>query len=72
MLVKSMKGERSELFPCNRIATTTYEDGIKVEVSPGGIVINLPADADALYVMNEKGDTIDSYRWPPKSKKVTE
>lgn len=26
--------------------------------------VYLPQDGDAAYIMNDKGDTIDSYRWP--------
>jgi hypothetical protein len=28
--------------------------------------LQLPEDGEVAYIMNDGGDTIDSYRWPPK------
>jgi hypothetical protein len=60
------------MYPCTHYAVETVEadspaatlglgtPGIRVELSPGGRVLRLPEDGERIYVMNARGDTIQS------------
>jgi hypothetical protein len=77
MLIKVVKEDGEEMYECvhyavrevteesvaARIGTTV---GIYLELS-GGQTIHLPTDGRVAYVMNDKGDTVDAHRWPPRS-----
>ena len=60
------KDER--IYTCSHVSVLEQESGLVMELSPSGIKLHLPLDGDAIYVSNDRGDTIDSYRWPPKPK----
>lgn len=32
--------------------------------------LHVPRDGSVIYVMNEKGDVVDGYRWPPRNKQT--
>jgi hypothetical protein len=84
MLVKVIAGGASCTYQCMHVAVTNLPDpgqpdrskaetvGIEIELGPSGPTICLPEDGDAAYIMNDAGDTVDSYRWPPKSAKGKE
>lgn len=42
------------------------EIGISVELCPSGQIVQLPRDGEELFVMNERGGTVDRFRWPPR------
>ena len=69
MLVKLMMGGRKgeQLFQCEHLTKTFPADltGVEVELAPGGELLKLPDDGEVIYVMNDKGDTVDSIRWVP-------
>lgn len=70
--VKLVNNNREQIFPCTHIQVDRWEDRIQVEIQPGTKIIEIPRDGQVIYVMNERGDTIDSYPWPPKSKVTKE
>lgn len=70
--VKIVDRNREEIFPCTHIQVDRYSDCVRVEIQPGPTILEVPRDGQVIYVMNERGDTIDSYPWPPRSKKQKE
>ena len=70
MFVKVLHQGKEQMYACQNTTKTTYpEDGhIVFEITPGP-TLELPGDADAIFVMNDKGDTIDSVRAPKEGRK---
>lgn len=67
MLIKLVGEEgRSRMYECSHVQFTHLSDGIEAELGSKGPTLRLPDDGRAIYVMNDRGDTVDSYRWPPK------
>lgn len=67
MLVKLVNGSKSDTGGCDNIVVTNLVDKIQIEMVKASKVvrtINLPDDGNTVYVMNDGGDTIDTYRWP--------
>lgn len=44
-----------------------FRAGVHLTLFPSGREITLPDDGDTIYVTNQLGKTIDTYRWPPKN-----
>ncbi len=74
--VKLINGSERYLHECVSITITHLPDvdgsGIIFSLSPSKVRLALPTDGSELYIMNENGDTVDSYRWPPKNKEASE
>lgn len=68
MLIKVVNGKQETVKPMRypHYTVTHLSDGLLMELGTKGPTIRLPDDGEAIFVMNDKGDTIDSYRWPPK------
>lgn len=64
MLVKLVSGNVHRTYQCSHNQITYYPDRIQVELMPSGRIMNLPEDGEAIYIMNDRGDTTDSLRWP--------
>lgn len=63
-------GVEEHAWPCAFYEVTKYEEGPdagKYKIQAAGRVVVIPDDADAIYVENQKGDTV--YRYPNKSSK---
>lgn len=77
MLVKIVNNAgTTRMHECRHYAVTVVSNdsvaaslgadiGIHLELS-GGERLSLPRDGQAIYVMNDAGDTVDAYRWPPR------
>jgi hypothetical protein len=65
MLVKTVKGRDHSTRECRHVQVTHWPDRVEIEVCPGGPTIELPRDGEVVYLMNDRGDTVDSYRWQP-------
>lgn len=74
-------GDAFEVFPCGHYTVTHVHEGSQaiargLEASPGvrldlsnpSRTLRLPQDGTVAYVMNDRGDTIDTYRWPPRDR----
>ena len=73
-------GDAFEVYPCGHYTVTHVHEGSQaiergLETSPGVRLdlsnphrtLRLPQDGTVAYVMNDRGDTIDTYRWPPRA-----
>ncbi len=67
MVVKLVSdgGTREQIFICANVTKMSipHEEGLIIELTPGP-VLRIPEDGDVVYIMNDRGDTIDSYRYP--------
>lgn len=83
MLVKIIKQDgRQFTYQCSHIGVTTVSEGcpaalsgldvpgVTLELMPKGPTLRLPDDGEVVYVMNDAGNTVDSYRWPPEKKEM--
>lgn len=73
--VKVKRGGESVYHSCSHLSIKTVSPeslaareklaapGITFELSTG-VVIELPRDGDALYIVNDQGVTIDAHYWP--------
>ena len=56
---------------------TTLEEFVRVhralqsrDIGTEKHTLHVPRDGSVIYVMNEKGDVVDGYRWPPRNKQT--
>jgi hypothetical protein len=71
MLVKTIKygnrGRKTHEYPCTHIALEEYEGGIHFEICGGPptvpTMIEMPQQCDEFYVMDDGGNTQDSWKW---------
>jgi len=66
MLVRLITKEGSHTYQCEHVEVLESDEGVRVSVLPKGPTLRLPEDGERIYMMNDRGDTVDSYRWPPK------
>lgn len=64
MVLKAISGATETILLCDNIRVQYGEDLIEIEMTPGGRKIVLPADADTVYVMNDRRQTVATYRHP--------
>lgn len=78
--INLMKDGKKTVLPCSQYTVTEVEENspaAELELQEVGIHIalgdkpensrriHLPTDGDTVYITNQSGKTIDSYRWPP-------
>lgn len=69
MVIKVIKGNHETTYPCQHHAVTHGKDKMVMEIVQSAskrVTVELPRDGDIIYVMNDHGKTVDSFRWPPK------
>lgn len=56
---------------------TTLEEFVRVhralqerDIGTDKHTLHVPRDGSVVYVMNDKGDVVDGYRWPPRNKQT--
>jgi hypothetical protein len=62
-------GKEKMYPPCTEYSATPSEEKIEIELTREKEIvgkIELPQDGEVVFVMNDKGDNVDSYRYPPK------
>lgn len=63
--VITKRGGTSDTYDCEHVHKDTKPDGkIEVVIHPQGVSFTLQERGDAVYEMNEQGDTTDCLRWP--------
>lgn len=85
MYVKIMRGASERLYQCTHIEVTHYpvggasrhlftpdQIGVEVQCCPAGPNLRLPRDGDVIYITNDRGDTVSSFRPSEASKKQWE
>lgn len=70
MVIKVQNRSRFRMptYSCHHFNVTELETGIEIRLigGPGdGTQVTLPDDGHKVFIENDKGDTIDSYTWPP-------
>ena len=71
MLVKTIKygnrGRKTHEYPCTHIALEEHDAGIRFEICGGPPtvppVLDMPSQVDEFYVMDDGGNTQDSWKW---------
>lgn len=80
MHVKAFKGSTESTYPCTHVVRSDLPDGKAVDAPATGIRvklcggptdgpghIDLPADADIVYILADTtGNAMSVYRWPPR------
>lgn len=82
MYVKIMRGANERLFQCTHIEVTHYpvggasrqlftpdQIGTEVQCCPSGPNLRIPRDGDVIYITNDRGDTVSSFRATAEAKK---
>lgn len=77
--VKVVKGDRHVVYPCDYYEVTEVREdcfaakenlaivGRTFELREPNRVVRQPEDGERVHVMNNNGDTIANYWWPPKA-----
>lgn len=76
MQVKIVNGFKEHIYQCEDIDVTRFPDdgpnrqhftpdqiGIEVRCCPRGPTLRIPRDGEVIYVMNDRGDTTNTYRY---------
>lgn len=61
MFVKLVKGKTETTYQCTHVQVTDLHGKVRVELIPNEFSINIPGDGEIVYLMNDQGDTTDSY-----------
>ena len=73
MVIKTVKGRHTESYTCRHVVVDESDTGIRIELCGAGDLaprfIDMPKDAERVFQMSDRGDTQDSWVWPPKQKR---
>lgn len=73
-------GEAFEVYPCGHYTVTYIQEesvavkqrgelpGVRLDLSDPHRTLRLPQDGSVVYVMNTRGDTVETYRYPPRER----
>jgi hypothetical protein len=59
--IRLVNGDKETTCSCRHYTVTRNSSFVKVETSHGD-VFEIPKEGNAIYVMNQFGDTIDTFR----------
>lgn len=59
--IRLVRGSTWKNYQCRHYTVTTMIEYVRIETSDG-VSLQIPDDGEAIYVMNDKGDTLDTFK----------
>jgi hypothetical protein len=66
-----MNGNVESIETCTHVQVTKESTQIEIQVLPSNTIITLPNDGNVVYLMNDMGDTVDTFRSPTPKEEGT-